>query len=318
MLGLQNAVKIADVPFPFQFTQLFNVLVIAFTVFIPIYASVFTESIILSPLIAYVVHQSILIINQVAMQLETPFGTGCNDISVKDFHARFLETIIEINPVSRYKCAESKRLLEAQAASASARSQELAKSYVPHPSLVESLGMKAKSPSPGSPHLNSRLLAPRTTSGARRSFSSLFGTFGSSSKEVHSSDPEFEASLQAFRAELEKADAVSPVMDSKTESAPPEEVPRKCRDSMDWVQAKAIRSDSGEEVSFPNQPEEVRLQVAPPLSQDARNAESQSQDVAASDAKDISAQSSLLRDPSLENCAEEISARRLQSSDCLH
>jgi len=96
MLGFNNAVKIADVPFPFQFAQLFNLLVLSFSCFIPIYAAVSTESLILSPLIAFVSFEAIFVINKVAMELETPFGTAVNDISVKDFHARFLESALDL------------------------------------------------------------------------------------------------------------------------------------------------------------------------------------------------------------------------------
>jgi hypothetical protein len=96
MLGFRNAIKVADVPFPFQFAQLFNLLILAFTFFIPIYSAVSTESYILSPLIAFVTYETIWIINKVAMELETPFGCSENDISVKDLHAQLVESTCEL------------------------------------------------------------------------------------------------------------------------------------------------------------------------------------------------------------------------------
>merc|ERR1712032_1205245 len=106
MEAFNMAVNISDVPFPFQFAQLFNLLVLAFTGFIPIYSVVSTDSVVLSALIAFVVFETIFVINKVALELETPFGTGVNDISVKDFHARFLEVILEITTKSKALCKQ--------------------------------------------------------------------------------------------------------------------------------------------------------------------------------------------------------------------
>lgn len=105
-LAFSNALKISDVPFPFQFSQLFNLLVCSFTLFIPLYAAVFTTSVFVGPVVAFAVHQTLVVINKVAVELETPFGTEANDISLKDFHARFMEGIMETTDVSKKKSEE--------------------------------------------------------------------------------------------------------------------------------------------------------------------------------------------------------------------
>lgn len=102
-LAFSNAVKVADVPFPFQFAQLFNILLIIFSIFIPLYASIFTQSLLISPLLAFVVHQTLFVINKVAMELETPFGVDANDLSLKDFHSRYMEGLIECEHMSKFR-----------------------------------------------------------------------------------------------------------------------------------------------------------------------------------------------------------------------
>jgi len=106
-LSYNNAVKIADVPFPLLFAQLFNYLICAVTLFIPPYAAFFTSSLILSPMIAFVVHQTFYVLNHVACELETPFGSGDGDISLRDYHSRFLLGILELEWNAEFMSTDS-------------------------------------------------------------------------------------------------------------------------------------------------------------------------------------------------------------------
>eukprot|EP00971_Amphidinium_carterae_P009955 196514-Amphidinium_carterae.1 len=45
MLGFNNSLKIADVPFPFPYAQLLTLALVAFSCFIPVYVSVFTQDV---------------------------------------------------------------------------------------------------------------------------------------------------------------------------------------------------------------------------------------------------------------------------------
>merc|ERR1719277_2306254 len=98
MLGFNNCMKIADVPFPFPYAQLLTILLTVYACFIPIYITVFTDSLIASPILAFLLFQGIWGVNEVAKELENPFGADENDISLADFHARFLDVMWEVTP----------------------------------------------------------------------------------------------------------------------------------------------------------------------------------------------------------------------------
>merc|ERR1712113_412375 len=93
MLGFSNAMKISDVPFPFPYAQLVNILLFLFSLFIPFYMVVFTGSIFASPLLTFLLFTSVVGFNSVAIELENPFGKDDNDISLLDFHARFIDVL---------------------------------------------------------------------------------------------------------------------------------------------------------------------------------------------------------------------------------
>eukprot|EP00406_Dinophysis_acuminata_P013495 CAMPEP_0179238862 /NCGR_PEP_ID=MMETSP0797-20121207/15169_1 /TAXON_ID=47934 /ORGANISM="Dinophysis acuminata, Strain DAEP01" /LENGTH=514 /DNA_ID=CAMNT_0020946177 /DNA_START=252 /DNA_END=1796 /DNA_ORIENTATION=+ len=96
MLGFNNSLKIADVPFPFPYAQLLTLLLTVFALFIPVYIVVFTKSMFASPILSFIVFQGFWGINEVAKELENPFGTDENDISLADFHARFMDMLSEV------------------------------------------------------------------------------------------------------------------------------------------------------------------------------------------------------------------------------
>merc|ERR1719277_2879754 len=98
MLGFNNCMKIADVPFPFPYAQLLTILLTVYACFIPIYITIFTDSLIASPILAFLLFEGIWGVNEVAKELENPFGPDTNDISLVDFHSRFLEFIQQVTP----------------------------------------------------------------------------------------------------------------------------------------------------------------------------------------------------------------------------
>jgi len=96
ILAYCNCVKISDIPFPFPFAQLQSVLVLAFAAFIPVYMCVFTQSYYVGPILSFLLFQSLWCINQVSLQLENPFGTDLNDVSLNYLHTRFMEALGEV------------------------------------------------------------------------------------------------------------------------------------------------------------------------------------------------------------------------------
>jgi len=97
MLGFNNCVKVADVPFPLPFAQLLGILLAAFSCLMPVYVVIFTQSPIVSPIVCFFLFESLWCLNEVAKELENPFGQDVNDISVNDFHVRFVDTLMSLS-----------------------------------------------------------------------------------------------------------------------------------------------------------------------------------------------------------------------------
>eukprot|EP00930_Biecheleria_cincta_P046469 TRINITY_DN3204_c0_g1_i1.p1 TRINITY_DN3204_c0_g1~~TRINITY_DN3204_c0_g1_i1.p1 ORF type:complete len:620 (-),score=110.06 TRINITY_DN3204_c0_g1_i1:110-1714(-) len=96
MLGFSNVLKIADVPFPFPHAQIIMVLVLLWMCLIPIFMMVFTKSLVAGPILSLFLGMSTWAFNELAIELEDPFGLDANDLSLQDFHLRFLLSIKEI------------------------------------------------------------------------------------------------------------------------------------------------------------------------------------------------------------------------------
>lgn len=91
MLGFNQCMKLADVPFPFPYAQMLTWLLCCFTAFIPVYVSVFCNSMYTTPIMSFCLFQGIWGLNETAKELENPFGTDENDICLGDFHLRFVD-----------------------------------------------------------------------------------------------------------------------------------------------------------------------------------------------------------------------------------
>ncbi|CAJ1357983.1 unnamed protein product [Effrenium voratum] len=97
MLGFNNCLKIADVPFPLPFAQLLGLLLVAFSALIPVYVIVFTGSPVAGPILCFFLFESLWCLNEVAKELENPFGQDTNDISLTDFHMRFVDALQDVS-----------------------------------------------------------------------------------------------------------------------------------------------------------------------------------------------------------------------------
>merc|ERR1719440_1540623 len=96
MLGFTQAQKLSDVPFPFPYAQMLTFLLIIYSCIIPIYIAFFTRSIIVAPIISFALFMGIWGLNETAKELENPFGTDVNDITLPDFHMRFLDQLEQV------------------------------------------------------------------------------------------------------------------------------------------------------------------------------------------------------------------------------
>ena len=97
MLGFNNCMKIADVPFPLPFAQLLGLLLMAFSCFIPLYVIVFTASPVVGPILCVLLFESLWCLSEVAKELENPFGDDPNDIPLSDFHLRFVDILEDLS-----------------------------------------------------------------------------------------------------------------------------------------------------------------------------------------------------------------------------
>jgi len=93
MLGFNQATKMADIPFPFPFSQLLELLLVCFTFLIPVYAANFTGGVFSSPFLAGVVTVAFWSLSEISRELETPFADGPNQLPVIDMHERFVEVV---------------------------------------------------------------------------------------------------------------------------------------------------------------------------------------------------------------------------------
>ncbi|CAK9087868.1 unnamed protein product [Durusdinium trenchii] len=103
MLGFNNCLKIADVPFPLPFAQLLLMSLVAFSLLIPLYVIVFTKSLVVGPVLCFFLFESLWCMNEVAKELENPFGQDMNDISLPDFHLRFVDTLESVSHMEQHE-----------------------------------------------------------------------------------------------------------------------------------------------------------------------------------------------------------------------
>lgn len=106
---LADAMKDIDVAPPIQsrmyqelsngmpFAQLLGLLLMAFSLLIPIYVIVFTGSYVVGPILCFFLFESLWCLNEVAKELENPFGQDTNDISLTDFHMRFVDALDDVS-----------------------------------------------------------------------------------------------------------------------------------------------------------------------------------------------------------------------------
>mmetsp|Transcript_90142 Transcript_90142/g.280630 ORF Transcript_90142/g.280630 Transcript_90142/m.280630 type:complete len:422 (+) Transcript_90142:154-1419(+) len=104
MLGFSQATKMADIPFPFPFSQLMEFLLMCYTVLLPMYSAKFTGGFFSSPILAFILTVSFWSLSDISRELETPFADGPNQLPVIDMHERFVELVRRIYQMQRPDC----------------------------------------------------------------------------------------------------------------------------------------------------------------------------------------------------------------------
>lgn len=95
MLGFNQAHKVAMVPFPFPFAQMVSLLLMMLYLCLPFYVDNFTQNVWLTPVICFVVPFCYCGLNNIAIELEEPFGTDANDVDIADRHRDFLWSLVD-------------------------------------------------------------------------------------------------------------------------------------------------------------------------------------------------------------------------------
>mmetsp|Transcript_36243 Transcript_36243/g.63855 ORF Transcript_36243/g.63855 Transcript_36243/m.63855 type:complete len:560 (-) Transcript_36243:144-1823(-) len=96
MLGFNQAHKVALVPFPFPFAQMVSLLLLIFYLCIPFFVDIFTQNIVVTPVLSFVLPVTYCALNSIAVELEQPFGVDDNDIDIEARHEDFLWLMIDV------------------------------------------------------------------------------------------------------------------------------------------------------------------------------------------------------------------------------
>jgi len=108
MLGFNQAIKVADVPFPFPFSQLLEILLIVFTAVVPLYVAKFTRGLVMTPVLTLGITLALWSLSEISRELENPFADGPNQLPVIDMHERFVEVLRTVYRLPRHRGARKK------------------------------------------------------------------------------------------------------------------------------------------------------------------------------------------------------------------
>lgn len=96
-LGFSQAMKLSDIPFPFIFAQMLAVSITGFAVISPIAFTVISGDSWMTPVLSTGAVLAFWALNEIAMELENPFGEDANNLPLYDAHERFAEYCIELH-----------------------------------------------------------------------------------------------------------------------------------------------------------------------------------------------------------------------------
>merc|ERR1712216_433009 len=95
LVGFSQAYKVTSTPFPFPFAQILALLLSVFCVVCPIIVVQMTSGYILPPILSFSAILSYWGLNQIAVELENPFGDDDNDLPLIDMHRFFVDAVEE-------------------------------------------------------------------------------------------------------------------------------------------------------------------------------------------------------------------------------
>jgi len=94
MVNLHNAKKITDVQFPYPYAQLISILLLSHAVLTPVVVSSFLEQPWWAAMVAFVPVFGMFSVNEVANELEMPFGEDDNDLDLHRFQEEMNKSLL--------------------------------------------------------------------------------------------------------------------------------------------------------------------------------------------------------------------------------
>jgi len=96
LLGFQQAKKVADIPFPFPYAQIVQYLQLAFVISCPFVVMSFVSDAAPAMIFTFLAVFCYVSLNEVATELEDPFGTDPNDLPLHRLHLRFVHQLYQL------------------------------------------------------------------------------------------------------------------------------------------------------------------------------------------------------------------------------
>jgi len=98
-LAYSQAEKLADIPFPFVFAQILAVAMLFIAIVFPICFTLITGESWFTPMLSTGVVTFFWALNEIAKELENPFGKEANNVPLLDAHERFVEFLTEMHGI---------------------------------------------------------------------------------------------------------------------------------------------------------------------------------------------------------------------------
>merc|ERR1711966_95169 len=95
LLGMTQAKKVADIPFPFPYAQIVQYLQFAFITSCPFVVMSFVSDVAPAMILTFLATFCYVSLNEVASELEEPFGTDANALPLHRLHMRFVHRLYE-------------------------------------------------------------------------------------------------------------------------------------------------------------------------------------------------------------------------------
>mmetsp|Transcript_129066 Transcript_129066/g.288484 ORF Transcript_129066/g.288484 Transcript_129066/m.288484 type:complete len:478 (+) Transcript_129066:87-1520(+) len=96
IVNLNNARKIADIPFPFPYAQMIQVFLLVHWVATPLFAAMCIETALYAGLVTLIVESGLWSLTYIAAEIDQPFGNDWNDLDVDELQKDFNRSLFAL------------------------------------------------------------------------------------------------------------------------------------------------------------------------------------------------------------------------------